>query len=173
MHYYISMIDTADCLQFIKKILIETEVIIIERETLLENLVRQTFCSRSLGNILLEAHWTATTLWLGFEYISVGLTLKHITDSLFLFLHIVQFHYTHGIAKSIVNLLLFITKFINDTEVSLQILTITFGHKIIDNRCLLLSITINTSITLFKSDETPRNVIVEHDVTEVVKVYAL
>ena len=126
--------------------------------------------SRSLCKILLESHRSATTLWLRFNGISICFALKHITNSLFFFLNIIKFHHTHGITKCVVNFLLLVAKLIDDSEVCFQIGTFTLSYEIVDDRCLLLSIAVNTSISLFECNKTPRNVVIEHDMAEVVQV---
>ena len=128
---------------------------------------------RSLCKVFLEAHWSATTLWLRFNGICISFTLKHIANSLFFFLNVIKFHYTHGITKSVVDFLLLVSKLINDSEVCFKIRVLTLSYEIIDDRCLLLAIAVNTPISLFECNKTPRNVVIEHDMAEVVKVNTL
>ena len=71
------------------------------------------------------------------------------------------------------HLLLFVAQLINDTEISTEVFVLSLSYKIVDNRRLFLSITVYTSITLFKGDKTPRNIIVEHDMTEIMQVDSL
>ena len=128
---------------------------------------------RSLCKVFFESHWSATTLWFWFNGISICFALKHIANSLFFFLNIIKFHYTHGISQSVVDFLLLISKFIDNSKVCFKIRVLTLSYEIVDDGCLLLSIAVNTSISLFECNKTPRNVVIEHDMAEVVKVDTL
>ena len=69
--------------------------------------------------------------------------------------------------------LFLVTQLVNDTEVCLEVRAITLCYKVVDDRSLLLSVSVNTSVSLLQCNETPWNIVVEHDVAEVMKVDTL
>ena len=71
------------------------------------------------------------------------------------------------------HLLLLVLQLVEDAEVGTQVFVLSLGYKIIYNGGLLLTISVDTTIALLQGDKAPGDIIVEHDMAEVVQVHAL
>ena len=158
---HISMMDGINSLQFIEEIFIEILIQLVKRQFRLEYLFGEMLFSRSSCNHVWTFESTTPTATCRLQEVFIALT-QGICNLIFLLFAVVQLHDAHGIAKNIMHLLLF-----------LKIFFLTICHKVVDDRSLLLTIAVDTAITLFEGDKTPRYVIVEHCVTEVVQIDTL
>ncbi len=52
-------------------------------------------------------------------------------------------------------------------------MNIRFGNKVIYKWCFLLAVTVNASIALFKGNQRPCNVVIDHPVAEKMQVNPL
>ena len=115
---------------------------------------------------------TASTTTCGLQEFLIALT-QGFCHLIFLLFAVVQLHDAHGIAKNIMHLLLFLKKLVENAKIGTQIFFLTICHKVVDDRSLLLTIAVDTAITLFEGDKTPRYVVIEHCVTEVMQIDTL
>ena len=166
--------NTTRSLKFGKKVTVITHVVCIERETFLEDLIIQAFYSRSRYHSIstLESSTLAATRSCLFHDLSIS-GHQGITDCFLFILSFVEFHHTHGIAKGVMHFLFLMKQLINNSEVRTKPFIVGLIHQVIDNGALLLTIAVDTTITLLQSNQTPRYVIVEHDVAIVMKVDTL
>ena len=166
------MMDGINSLQFIEEIFIEILIRLVKRQFRLEYLFGEMLFSRSSCNHVWTFESTTPTATCRLQEVFIALT-QGICNLIFLLFAVVQLHDAHGIAKNIMHLLLFLKKLVENAKICTQIFFLTICHKVVDDRSFLLTIAVDTAITLFEGDKTPRYVIVEHCVTEVVQIDTL
>ena len=65
--------------------------------------------------------------------------------------------------------LLLVFQFFDDGEIIADVRVLRLSHKVVDVGLVLLSVAVNTTVALFEGNQAPGNVVVEHDVAEVVQ----
>ena len=170
------MCNTAFVFQLGKEVFIELHVIFIERELWFQQLL--VLCGRS--GILSQREETSTLttglLCLGLLFLLHKLAialLDSLCHGIFFLLSTIEAHHALGIAQGLVHLFLLDHQFLNDSYIATNIGLLASGYQIIYVRCLCLTISVDTSVALFESNQTPRNVVVKHTMTVVVKVNTL
>ena len=100
-----------------------------------------------------------------------------IDDGLFyhflLLVYIIKMEHLRCISQGTIHLVLFFLQTVEDTEVGTDVRIVTTEHQIMNVWHTRLLVTVNATIALFKCNQTPRDVVIEHSVTIIVKVDTL
>ena len=162
--------------QFGKEVAVELHIVVIEAKLrLIQYFVLFGWCS-----VLSEREETTTasaglllfSFLVGFQEVGV-VGLDGLGYGYSLFLCAIQIHDAEGIAQGLVYFLFLIYQFLENSHVATNTVACTLGYQIIDVWSLFLTIAVDASVSLFQGNQTPRNIVVEHQVAVIMQIDTL